>query len=224
MRTAKEATTMKKRIPLYVRIAAPLALGLAATGAQAQFYIGGGIGQDNARMPSVSQTVNVPPAVVVTGSGSNKTDTSYKLYGGYQFTPHWGAELGYSRLGDHTANITVGNVAGSGSYSLESWTLAGTGTLPLGASGFSLLGKLGVAANRISGSNFCVAGFCDALGSERKTNAFWGVGAEYAFTRQISARLEWEDYGKFTGNDVWGTGGSGAIKASAWNASVKFKF
>lgn len=224
MRILKEATHMTKRIPLYVRITAPLALGLAATGVHAQFYAGGGIGQDNARVPSVSQTVNVPPAVVVTGSGSNNDDTSYKIYGGYQFTPHWGAELAYNRLGDHTANIVVGTVAGSGSYKTESWTLAGTGTLPLGASGFSLMGKLGVAANRISGGNFCVAGFCDALGSERKTNAFWGLGAEYAFTRQISGRLEWEDFGKFTSNDVWGTGGSGAIKVSAWNASVKFKF
>ena len=98
-------------------MAAALCAGFAAPPAAAQMYLG-------------------------LGAGAARTDThqtSYKLYGGYQFSPNWGLELGYNDLGRYLGARS------------ESWTLAGTGTLPV-TNNWSLLGKLGVAANRTARS------------------------------------------------------------------------
>lgn len=109
------------------------------------------------------------------GVGESKTDhsqSSWHLYGGLQFNPTWGLELGYTDLGrDRTAGI-------------KSWSLAGTGTMPLSDT-WSLLGKLGVASNR---SRLSTSG--------DHTDMLVGVGIGYAFNKNLGVRLEYEDFGK----------------------------
>ena len=79
------------------------AAGLAfASGANAQSYVGIGVGQGHARMPSVSTSVLGP---AFTGAASKDNDTAYKLYYGYQFTPNWGIEIGYDDLGNNSYSI-----------------------------------------------------------------------------------------------------------------------
>jgi OOP family OmpA-OmpF porin len=204
-----------------MRSSALLAGVLLCSAAYAQPYLGGGIGKDNASVPTLSTTISGVP---VTGTGTNNSKTSYKLFGGYQFTPNWGAEIAYVQLGSsHGVNATIAGVPATGSYKLYSLNFAGTGTLPL-EGGFSLLGKLGVSANRSSAGNICAAGVCAAMGSSSKTNLLWGIGAQYAFTKQWALRLEYEDFGKMSNNDVWGTGNSGALKATDWTLSLKYSF
>lgn len=122
------------------------------------------------------------------GVGASKTDTSensWKLYGGYQFNPTWGLEAGYTDLGRYRGS------------DIESWSLAGTGTLPLGER-WSLLGKLGAAANRPHFS-----------GAANHTDLLAGVGIGYGMTKNISLRLEYENFGKLsnvsTGNNSKGS-------------------
>lgn len=198
------------------------AASLFASGAQAQqFYVGAGFGQGSASAPSVSTTILGLP---FTGSPDKTTDTAYKLYGGYQFTPNWGVELGYNDLGNkYSFKGTYSGVPYSGTYKLNNWYVAATGTLPM-QGGFSLIGKLGVSANKASGGDVCVLGVCEGLGSESKTDIMLGVGAQYSFAQGWAARLEYEDYGKMSGDDVWGTGGSGAAKANAWYLSLNYAF
>jgi OOP family OmpA-OmpF porin len=109
------------------------------------------------------------------GVGKSKTDSSqssWKLNGGFQFNPNWGLELGYADLGrDHTGGV-------------KSWSLAGTGTMPLG-SDWSLLGKLGVASNRSRLSS-----------SADHSDMLVGVGIGYTINKNLGVRLEYEDYGK----------------------------
>lgn len=111
------------------------------------------------------------------GVGQGKTDTtktSWKLYGGMQFNPAWGLELGYTDLGSYRGS------------NIESWSVAGTGTLPLGGN-WSLLGKLGAVANR---PHFA--------GSSNHTDLLAGVGVGYAINKNVGLRLEYEDYGKLS--------------------------
>lgn len=96
-------------------IAAAFSGILLAGPAAAQGYIGGGVGASN----------------------TDNTETSWKLYGGYQFNPTWGVEVAYTDLGRYKNG------------DIESWSLAGTGTMPLDAK-WSLFGKLGAASNRPS--------------------------------------------------------------------------
>lgn len=121
------------------------------------------------------------------GVGASKTDTkedSWKLYAGMQFNPTWGLELGYTDLGRYRGS------------DVESWTLAGTGTMPLGER-WSLLVKLGAASNR---SHFS--------GASNHTDWLVGVGVGYNMTKSLGLRLEYEDFGKLsdvsTGNNARG--------------------
>jgi OOP family OmpA-OmpF porin len=137
-------------------MAAAVAAALVAGQASAQMYLGA-------------------------GAGSSKTDNredSWKLYGGYQFNPTWGAELGYNDLGQYRG------------ADVESWTLAGTGTMPLNER-WSLLGKLGVAMNRPQS-----AGLSD------RTDLLMGLGVGYTLSRNVGLRLEYEDFGKMAKNGI----------------------
>jgi OOP family OmpA-OmpF porin len=211
---------MKKNFIQLAGAAVSLAGAVFSSTACAQYYLGGGVGQDHSALPSLSTRIS-GNAVTVSGADSNKT--TWKAYGGYQFTPHWGLEGGFTSLGTgHRVNLKFGALAGSGNYNLGSWQLAGTGTLPLDG-GFSVFGKLGFARNRFGGGNACVTGFCAALGTADRTNVLWGVGAQFAITKAWALRLEYEDYGVFD-KDIYGALGSGALKASAWNLSAKYSF
>jgi OOP family OmpA-OmpF porin len=113
------------------------------------------------------------------GGGRAHTDTSensWKGYAGFQFNPTWGLEAGYSHLGAyHGSNVS-------------SWSLAGTGTIPLGDR-WSLLGKAGASLNKPH-----------ATGASSHTGLLLGGGAEYAFTKHVAMRLEYEYLGKLSVN------------------------
>ena len=209
-----------------LRLQALLALFLAlpswASAQDGHAYLGGGIGQGRTSASGLSVTTG---AVAVTGQLGTATSTGYKLYGGYQFDPHWGLEAGYNNLGNgYTINASVGGVPGTVGFKVDNWYLAGTGTLPLGDGRFSLLGKLGLVRNASSGGNFCSGGTCATLRPSGRTQGLVSVGAQYALGKKFSLRLEYEDYGTVTENDAWGPGTSGSIKASLWNLSLKYDF
>lgn len=187
----------------------------------AQLYLGVGAGQAHTSVPSLNTTVLGLP---VTASATKTNDTSYKIYGGYQFTKNWGVEVGYDDLGNgYNVDFTIAGLSGNGSVKIDNWYVAGTGTLPLGDR-FSVFAKLGAVANHSSLGNVCVAGACVPGGSDNHTDVLVGAGVQYAFTRNWSARLEYEDYGKVSSDDVWGTGGSGSAKANSWYLSAKYAF
>ena len=111
------------------------------------------------------------------GFGVAKTDAhehSWKLYTGVQFDPTWGLELGYTDFDSYRGSDA------------ESWSLAGTGTLPLGER-WSLLGKLGAASNRAHFS-----------GASNHTDWLVGVGVGYSMNKNLGLRLEYEDFGKLS--------------------------
>lgn len=156
-----------------ILVAAALSATFLAAPAAAQMYIGGGVG----------------------ASKTDTSETSWKLYGGYQFSPNWGAELAYNDLGRYrNANI-------------ESWTLAGTGTIPFNAQ-WSLIGKLGVAANR---TRFA--------GTTNYKDLLVGIGVGYSFSNKVGLRLEYEDFGRLSDQ-----GGGNNSRGSNIGLSVRYGF
>lgn len=132
------------------------------------------------------------------GVGSSKTDNredSWKLYGGYQFNPTWGVELGYNDLGQYRG------------ADMESWSLAGTGTMPLNER-WSLLGKLGAAFNRPQ-----------FAGADDRTALLVGLGVGYSLSRNVGLRVEYEDFGRLSKGGV----GSGS-KGNNVSLSMKYLF
>lgn len=112
----------------------------------------------------------------VGGADTDRSDTGYKLYGGYSFTPNFGLELGYANLGRFRSGL--GELKGDGVY------LDGVGTLPLG-NNFSLLGRIGAFNGKVDNS---------LLGSERSTNLKVGAGVQYDLSQNVALRGEWERY------------------------------
>jgi OmpA-OmpF porin, OOP family len=162
----------------------------------AQGYVGLGVGSSSAAGFDFGNV-----------AGGNTSKGMVKIFGGFQFTPNWGAEVQYSDLGNR--NITQAGV-NVGSYKANQFSIAGTGTLPLN-SGFSLLGKLGVSANKANGSNAVV-------GSGNATSLMIGVGAAYNITPALSVRVEYEDFGKIANR------GSSNVRASGYSVSLKYGF
>lgn len=204
-----------------ILMAVAIAGAFVAAPASAQWYAGVGVGQGQAKLGNQSFSSG---ALSASTNGADSHDTSWKLYGGYQFTPNWGIEAQYVDLGryNYTISTNVPGVSGSGTYRADSWGVAATGTLPLNQS-FYLFGKLGVASNHVSGGDVCVTGggatACQNSGKGNKTDLLAGLGVGYNFNKNIGIRLEYENFGKMAKVD-----NGSSIKGDNWAVSLKYSF
>lgn len=118
--------------------------------------------------------------------GSTKIDglsdrqTSFGGFVGYSFNQNIAVEAGYRRLADF--DLFVGNNTSVG-VTLDQTAVSAIGTLPLG-SGFNVFGRLGYNRVNATGST---SGFQAA---DSTSGVLYGIGAGYAFSPTVSARLE----------------------------------
>ncbi|MBL8386072.1 MAG: porin family protein [Burkholderiales bacterium] len=189
--------------------AASLAAGLAAGSASAQWYAGAGLGVAGAAIDGSAGAIGL--------SARDKRNTSFKLVGGYQFTPHWGVEAQFTDLGRAGYNACVGATCGAGSVGLRQWSVTGTGTYTL-ANNYFVFGKLGVTWNQARGDAFCAAGACGGSPAGTRSDLLAGLGVGYQFSRNISMRLEYEHFGRAV------SGNGFSAKADNWSASLRYTF
>ena len=190
--------------------ACAVAASFAAAPAFAQGYVGLGLGSSS--ISGYDQTI-----LGAKLSGGDTAKTSFKILGGYNYTPTWGVEAQYTALGKRAISVTPA-FAGINTNSLDfsQFGLYGTGTLPLNAS-FSLFGKLGFSANR--GKATDTGGGSD---SESNTNLSFGFGASYKLTPNVAIRAEYEDFGKVVKADPQNN--LGAVKASNFSVGLLYSF
>jgi len=105
----------------------------------------------------------------------DNTDTTSRVYGGYQLNPYWGFEGGWVDLGSFSTT--------EHSFSINGLNVAGVGSYPIGKN-FAVLGKAGVYR-------------WDADGFGKGTEGMWGVGVKYKLNNGVAFRAEAERY-----NDV----------------------
>ncbi|MDC8770284.1 outer membrane beta-barrel protein [Roseateles albus] len=133
-----------------------------AQAAEQGFYVGGDIGRSSNNLKSPTK-----PAV-----STDKTATSWGLYGGYQFNKYFATELGVTRLG--STHI------GTGESTSTSYSLDAIGRLPLNDK-FAFYGRLGAAHNERSYSGFDknhAVGFKTGLGMEYALDKNWALRTE----------------------------------------------
>lgn len=107
----------------------------------------------------------------------------------------------------------AGAPLGTGNAKLSQFSIAGTGSLPLG-SDFALFGKVGFTNNH---AKAFIPGHLDASGT--KTSGLLGFGVTYNITPQLGLRFEYEDFGKF------GTGAGGSsIRADNISLGLHYAF
>ena len=155
----------------------------AAAQADAGWYVGAAYGMTNIEVDATG----------VTNPVTDESDTGFKIYGGFQFNKHLGAEVGYIDAGKATFSGTaipsLGIGAFSGDVKVTAITFAGVGTLPLNES-FALTGKLGLAAWDVKASAN-VAGVAGSI-DDSGTDLLYGIGARYNLNRNWGITLEYE--------------------------------
>lgn len=151
----------------FVAVSAPA----VAQQSDAGWYVGGAYG-----MTSLSVDTGGLP-----GLGLDDSDSGFKVFGGFQFNKHLGAEVGYVDFGKYA--VTSGS---TGDLSVTAFTFAGVGTLPLNES-FALFGKVGMWA---WDSKSSIPGTTGTNGSD----VFFGAGARYNLNRNWGLTLEIEQY------------------------------
>lgn len=151
--------------------------------------------------PAVQAQTNAMPGYVGLSGGRSttdidcagaltcdRTDTGWKLFGGYLFHPYFGVELDVRSHGRADLSGTVGAATVSGNFSTDSVGLYALATAREGAlSGFA---KLGLATTRARGADD-VASLGTSV-KETHTRPAVGLGLAWDFTERISARLEFE--------------------------------
>ena len=147
------------------------------------WYAGVGVGQ--AKAPGACDTGSIP-GVTITSCTNN--DTGWKLFGGYQFTVNWGAEVAYADFGRPLrATATVLGVPVSVVGKAKGWQLAGVGTYPINDQ-FSIFGKVGAFRSDVTVS--AAGGGVGVSLSGNHTDFTYGIGATWNFTKNVGAQLE----------------------------------
>jgi OOP family OmpA-OmpF porin len=196
---------MKQSIFLLTMISAAYA-GIA-TAQDQSFYAGLGIGRSSADVTEISRQDILNSgfnSLSAFQNGSSKSDTAWKLYGGYRVNPNIAAEFFYANLGKFSRNAEGSGATASSSsvnFNLNSeLKITGFGVAALlGAplseqwNVFAKPGLLYWDAKRTS-TTTVTGGSQSGSISKSGTSPSFGVGTSYAFTDKLSARLEWERY------------------------------
>ena len=173
--------------------AALLALGglVAAPEASAQgIYIGASAG-----------TINFEVDIATGHIRSGTVDTQsygFKLFGGYQFGEHFGVELSYVDLGKASySGSYYGATVTNGKVEVWGLNMSAVGTLPLNST-FAVFGKVGLFAWEAKAKD--TTGGVQFSGYTSGADFSLGAGLSVRFTKNLSARVEWERFG-LTGSD-----------------------
>jgi OOP family OmpA-OmpF porin len=139
--------------------------------------------------------------------------TAYKLFGGYQLTPNFGVETGFADLGKLTIESAI---AGSRvDVRPRSLYAAATGTWPL-TDQFSVSGKLGVSANRLT--HTVHIGSSSLSEAHNGASLLAGAGASYALNEKVALVAEYENFGRVSKR------GGEDVKADMVSLGVRMKF
>ena len=138
------------------------------------FYVGAGVGQFNVEVDNLDEAQDVV-------SDFDSDDTTFKVFGGWRFTPVFAVELDYIDLGapeDTIANTKIkAEINGIAPYLVA--------TLPLGI--FEIFGKVGYYFYdvEIDADNVKVLDDSDE-------DLAYGAGVGLVFFDHLNARLEYE--------------------------------
>jgi OOP family OmpA-OmpF porin len=173
-------------------------LGVSAL-AQGQSYYYGGVsaGQATTNMEEqrITQT-QLGPSFAVTAIHKDERDTSYKAFGGYQFSRYMALEGGYFHLGNPKFRADTSPTGTlHGQMRVQGMNLDVLGFLPVteSLSGVARLGaQYAKTSDQFEGTGAAIPS--DPSPSKRQMNIKAGVGLQYEFMPALVLRAELERY------------------------------
>lgn len=145
-------------------------------------YVGGGIGQSRLKPDTDNTGYRV----------DDKTDTALDLFIGYQWHPHWSAELSWHDLGAAELEPTLPGLDPI-DVDYRFLGLSGIGYLKgfdWDARGWDLFGRLGLGTLDTSGNGGV------SVDQDKDWQVFFGAGVEYRFARGWATRLQATSFDK----------------------------
>lgn len=190
-------------------------LGASSAFAQAappsQFYVG---------LDGASQKLkfsdDVPGGPATPGEFSNSKTTA-RLFGGYQFTPNWALELGYSST-NYSINVDDIDERSSGNIRLKGLDLGVTYKftefvpglfVKAGISRFKARAS-GSGVDKTNGSTFTVDG------APSGTGPMFGIGYEANLAGKLDGHVGYTQYNKVTGDSD--------VKLRMYYVGLKYRF
>ncbi len=203
--------------------------GTPALAADESFWYGGlGAGRGNAKKTTswAQQTdISLLAQGVTSATNISSWDTSWKIYGGYQFSEIIAAEAAYAKLGKFggtSALSTPAGGAGTGTWDASAFSVSAVATLPIVENRFSVLGKLGLAYTQLDVNETAtgVGGSTVVVNpTNKRTNLLVGLGLRYDITRKIGLRAEYEHY-----NNVGDGAVTGQTAIVVWTLGAQYRF
>jgi OOP family OmpA-OmpF porin len=176
------------------QLIAAAAATLLCSGAFAQGYVSASVG--TARLSADCSGT----------TSCDKSDTGFKLLGGYKFAPNLGAELVYFDFGKATASDGIATVE-----IRNSAVGAGVAFMQDIAPSWNFVGRLGLASVKTK---------ITALGSDSNIALYGGLGVGYKITPAVSVDAAWDfSKSKFDKN---GVSDSGSINMFSIGLTVGF--
>ncbi len=188
--------------------------------AQAEPYMGLGLGQSTVDVSGSDIDTLAAADGLTTSFSVDASDTAWKIFGGYKLNENFAVEAAYVGYGTISASSSVSAplttpVPGrplpvdsiSIDYDASAWIIDAVGILPL-VDGFDLFAKAGVAAWEIDksasalGTGLAFGGSPDADGAD----FHFGLGASLATGDYIAIRAEWERISADENLDAWTLG------------------
>tara|TARA_R110002167_G_scaffold366280_1_gene594256 strand:- start:3072 stop:3677 length:606 start_codon:yes stop_codon:yes gene_type:complete len=201
---------MKRKVA-YSIVATALATALAApVFAAEEYYVGGSAGRTDAK-----EACDGLDSIGFVGS-CDDTDTGWKLFGGYRFTPNFGAEAFYADLGEFSASGTILGDPATANDEANGFGVSAIGTWPI-SDEFGVFGKLGFFRWDLESS--ATIGAVSVSVDDKGTDLTFGVGASYSFNESFSIRVEWERF-----NDVGEEDTTGKSDVDFLSAGVVLSF
>jgi OOP family OmpA-OmpF porin len=159
------------------------------------FYGGGSVGLSLYEDEEDELNSLLTAAGIIGTVETDVTDLGWKIYGGYRFSPYFGAEVGYIDLGEASADI--GSVSVSSGVSGVS--IAGTAGYPVADRGY-VFGKLGAfiwdASTETEGPALLLAVLPAGVvsGDDNGVDLTFGVGGTFELVEHVKLRAEWEHF------------------------------
>ncbi len=180
--------TMTRHIRAFIAVSAMFAATSLSTAVYAfDWYGGASVGKNSYEVTSGDFFPNQPFSGVTDGN-----DGAWKAFVGMQlFEKYVSAEFGYSYLGKSSAEGTISGAAVTGNSETTAFTAALVGLIPMGTK-FGALIKLGL--DRPKSDITTTKAGVSSTQTTTNIQIFGGLGAQFDFSKTLSARLEYERY------------------------------